>query len=354
MGHKSKLNNSTVMVVLGMHRSGTSALAGALSFIGVDFGSDDKLIGSSSDSNIKGHWEHQEIVLLNEQLLSVLGSSWDDFRVIEESDFLSGKVDEIKAKILKVLKKDFQGSKLWGLKDPRICKLLPFWNQVFQEFGVSPLYAHIYRHPDEVADSLKKRNGFTKEKSQALWLAYTLSAEKYSRSFPRIHILYESLLKDWHSLIGKINSHSNIGLHIDHSQADRVDIFLSPELRHSHVKYDKKDLTNKSWVYTTYRDLIELSTGSLDEKTLWSRLDPIYNLFSMASSLFGPMFYDQSSVWNELHIVRNKVSDLTSEYKHLEGAYRELEGAYKQTQSAYEQAFQAYKHDHHELEKIKS
>ena len=173
---KSKENS--VVVVLGMHRSGTSALAGALSYMGVDFGSEDKLIGSASDSNIKGHWEHREIVMLNEQLLTVLGSSWDDFRHIDKYQFNSDEVVKIKENILDILKKDFYKSELWGLKDPRFCKLLPFWNEVFMELGVSPIYAFIFRHPDEISNSLQKRNGFTKEKSHALWLAYTLAAEK--------------------------------------------------------------------------------------------------------------------------------------------------------------------------------
>jgi len=229
------LKTNHVIVVLGMHRSGTSALAGTLSHAGVNFGPEEKLFGSDEDINAKGFWEHRDIVILNEQLLTILGSSWDDFRQIDKSLFLSGQVIEIREKILNILQRDFSGAELWGLKDPRICKLLPFWLDIFKELNSNPVFTLIFRHPDEVSHSLMIRNGIIKEKSLALWLSYSFSAEENSQTYPRCFVTYDDLLSNWREIIDKIVTSSGIALQIDQMQEDIIDEFLSSDLRHSNV-----------------------------------------------------------------------------------------------------------------------
>ncbi len=67
--------NNTAIIVLGMHRSGTSALAGALALLGVDMG---RSLLAPADDNVRGLWEHEELVRLHDRLLSAFESSWDD------------------------------------------------------------------------------------------------------------------------------------------------------------------------------------------------------------------------------------------------------------------------------------
>ena len=71
---------SRSIIVLGMHRSGTSALTGVLSYLGADPGP--SLIPGIEGINPKGFWEHSEIVKVHNNLLTALGSSWDDERAL--------------------------------------------------------------------------------------------------------------------------------------------------------------------------------------------------------------------------------------------------------------------------------
>ena len=74
---QAQLAGSTAVIVLGMHRSGTSALAGILHHLGVELG--DRLMQASPD-NPRGYWEHRDIVAVNHKLMAELGWSWDDIR----------------------------------------------------------------------------------------------------------------------------------------------------------------------------------------------------------------------------------------------------------------------------------
>src|ERR1700690_93442 len=73
----SAIAGSTALVVLGMHRSGTSALTGMLHHLGVALGS--RLMAASPD-NPRGYWEHSDIVATHERLMAALGWGWDDIR----------------------------------------------------------------------------------------------------------------------------------------------------------------------------------------------------------------------------------------------------------------------------------
>src|SRR5215472_599841 len=71
------LAGSTALVVLGMHRSGTSALTGMLHHLGVTLG--ENLMPATID-NPRGYWEHADIVKVHERLMASLGWDWHDVR----------------------------------------------------------------------------------------------------------------------------------------------------------------------------------------------------------------------------------------------------------------------------------
>ena len=143
-----------VVVILGMHRSGTSALAGALAQMGVDFG---KHLISPSRDNPKGYFEHPEIVALHDALLRALGSRWDDYLPLPsgwtETEVTSGK---FAPPLVAILKRDFGEASLFGVKDPRLCRLMPLWFPIFETLPAEPHFVLTIRHPWEVAESLRK------------------------------------------------------------------------------------------------------------------------------------------------------------------------------------------------------
>src|SRR6185312_15331109 len=118
---RAGLAGSTAILVLGMHRSGTSALTGMLRCLGVALGHD--LMPATAD-NPRGYWEHAGIVAIHQQAMGAHGMAWDDIRAMPpELAHDRGMAD----RIAEILSAEFAGSPLWAVKDPRLSRLLPLW-----------------------------------------------------------------------------------------------------------------------------------------------------------------------------------------------------------------------------------
>src|SRR5579862_2834876 len=100
------LAGSTAIVVLGMHRSGTSALAGMLHGLGVALGP--RLMAATAD-NPRGYWEHIDVVAVHHQLLAALGGAWNDFRPLPAGFAGSEAAVEAREKLAAILQRDFSG-----------------------------------------------------------------------------------------------------------------------------------------------------------------------------------------------------------------------------------------------------
>ncbi len=184
--------SSLALIILGMHRSGTSAFTGSLNCLGVDLGN--KLYSGHAEINAKGYWENSKIVDLHDELLQTLGSRWDDLNPLTEGWESDTKIKNFIYKLNLYIDKEFTNSKIWGLKDPRMCRLLPLWQNILNERSIVPHYIFIFRHPLEVARSLRKRNGFLIDRGLFLWLDHNINAEKYSRSSQRSLFSFDQLL----------------------------------------------------------------------------------------------------------------------------------------------------------------
>ena len=221
------------LVILGMHRSGTSALGGTFHKLGLDFGTN--LMPPEEGSNEAGFWEHNSIVPIHERMLRALGSHWSDPAPLPEGWTDRPDVAALAREIVDVLRHDFSHPGDWGMKDPRMCRLLPVWLPLFAEVGARPVFVLISRHPYEVVSSLAKRDGLDRQQSYALWLRYMTEAERYTRGYPRVFVRYEDLLADWHSTIGMCLHKLGVKAHPanpDQAEAD-ITAFLTPSLRHN-------------------------------------------------------------------------------------------------------------------------
>lgn len=213
-----------------MHRSGTSALAGVLHALGLHTGN--KLI-RANDFNARGYFECVDIVATHDALLESLDSSWYDVRPLREGWQDSHAFKEAKSSLLSIFNAEFGSAEISVLKDPRICRLLPLWLEVFDELGVTPFFIITARTPDEVVASLARRDAMPANKASLLYLTYLLDAEQYTRSYRRMITEFSSLLNDWPSVLQKINLAFDSVLpasFLDNS--DAVDAFLSVELTH--------------------------------------------------------------------------------------------------------------------------
>ena len=148
------------LVVLGMHRSGTSAFTGILGLLGVNLGT--KMLETQPD-NPKGFFENKYVVLANDCILETLNTSWDDTFPLPPDWLDRFEGSQLLEDIREFLRSDIIENQLSALKDPRLSRLLPLWLPLFSAEGVTPHFALVIRNPLEIAHSLAHRNGFSTE-----------------------------------------------------------------------------------------------------------------------------------------------------------------------------------------------
>lgn len=157
------------LLILGMHRSGTSITAGMCDVLGVYGGRQEELL-PPDEGNPKGYFEHKDLVNLNEEMLAMLDCNWfaPPIAPIRLTALLENL--EFKAKAKELIHNLSLNRELIYLKDPRLCVLLPFWLEVLKEYEVHALIS--LRNPLSVARSLEKRDHFDRYYSLSLWETY--------------------------------------------------------------------------------------------------------------------------------------------------------------------------------------
>jgi len=216
-----------------MHRSGTSALMGVLKAFSVEIGSGVSGFIKPSFDNQKGFFELLDIVNLNDRIFSSLRSSWDSLYSLPENWWKRREIDEYRKEISEIIKTNFEDAGIISIKDPRLCRLLPLWSEIFEELGIKPYFIVPLRNPLEIANSLKTRDGFTLEKSLLLWMTYMLDAEFYSRKYPRVFITYNGLLNDTANTINSVSRILNINFPKSYEDCrEEIAQFLDSGLRH--------------------------------------------------------------------------------------------------------------------------
>jgi hypothetical protein len=224
-------SSQTSVVVLGMHRSGTSALSGMLNRLGIDFGS--QLMTPVKSINDKGFYEHNGIVEIHDNIFRELKYHWSDLRPLPQNWWKMPEVQPYKNALLKLVIRDFNGSPIWGMKDPRTCRLLPIWLEVLYEINCKPVFILCIRHPEEVAKSLNNRDRMKPFVSYVLWLWHILTAEKLTRSYKRSIVFYSDLVEDWSGTCNSLGLDLGINWPIGPENArNEIDHFIDSSLRH--------------------------------------------------------------------------------------------------------------------------
>jgi len=179
------------VIVLGMHRAGTSVIARAVQALGVDLG--DRLIPAGPD-NPTGFWEDQDILSINERLLAVLGMHWYSVRPVPEALLDSAMFEPLRQEAEELIRSRFSSAPVWGFKDPRACRLLPFWKRVLSGLELDVSYVITCRDPVSVARSLYQRDMFSIEKSALLWLSHMLPVVRDVAGHACVVVDYEHML----------------------------------------------------------------------------------------------------------------------------------------------------------------
>jgi hypothetical protein len=222
----------TAILVLGMHRSGTSAIARLLNLRGADLGRD--LLPPKPD-NERGFWENSAVLALHETLLGRQDWHWHDLLEPGTDWLRDAPAREFVTGLPAVLAAQFAGSRLMLVKDPRLSLFAPLWIETLAALKVRPVFVITIRHPDEVAASLAKRDGFSFARSHSLWLQHLAEAERATCGHARVFVHYERLLADWRAELERIGRQLDIAWPEQPAGFEiAVEQFIAPTLRHHH------------------------------------------------------------------------------------------------------------------------
>ncbi len=178
------------LLVLGMHRSGTSMLTRLINLMGAYVGPEHEM-QSSDDANPKGYWERNDVMAVNDAILHLHGCTWG--RV---ADWSSAQPHALPPKLLHRLRYivlGMDGFRPWVMKDPRLCLTLPCWTPFLEE----PVAVLMHRDPLQIARSLEQRSippPFTPALGLSLWEYHAVGALNASLGMPRVFVSHDRLI----------------------------------------------------------------------------------------------------------------------------------------------------------------
>ena len=243
-------------IILGMHRSGTSALAGCLSNMGVNFG---KAMMPGNQANQAGYFENQDIVLAHDILLRDLGCRWDMMGNLPEGWENTPAADKAMKTLTGILERQLLNKGPFAIKDPRLCRLMPLWNNVLSSLNIDPSFILMLRHPQDVALSLKERDGFDLLKGHLLWMVHNREALQACRGREHVIITFDQLLADPVHTLDKVRALKPLQKIDSREHSRSILEFIRPELKHHHqnpsAEIKDKLFAHYAWVYDQFRNL---------------------------------------------------------------------------------------------------
>jgi hypothetical protein len=257
------MKKSRLIVVLGMHRSGTSATTRGLKVLGVELG--DRMMPAAEGNNAKGFWEDIDLNALNIQMLKAVGCDWqnpallsvDDLEELCNQGFLLRAVELLRSKL-------GQGTP-FAFKDPRVAKLLPFWKRVFDRCQLDVGYVLPVRHPRSVFKSLLSRDGMGAEQAYLLWLGHVIGSLAGSTGAKRVLLDFDRLMEAPERELRRIAKQFNLKTDPTELQNYKTK-YLDQGLRHT--VYTLQDLAIDDacppLVREVYDELLKVASDKVD------------------------------------------------------------------------------------------
>jgi hypothetical protein len=328
----TKTDKKKVVVVLGMHRSGTSALTKSLELLGVCLGTN---LMPAGDHNTKGFWEDNDCFKINQRVLKYLSSDW--FSLLPSSVTLIEKdqpLKELQEQACLVLKNRLENFTFWGFKDPRTCRTISFWKEVFHSVDCEPLYVLAIRNPLSVAESLRNRDSLSKTQSLLLWAQHTLMAIKDTTGSKRVLVDYDLLLAEPMKELGKMARELNLPSPDPDAPATKeyCSSFLEEGLRHNTFTNEslETDKLTPQFIKKLYLTLQKVANGvlPLDSFEVNQSLAETEAALAAGSGItegFNLIACDIREQQKRIKEALGKATDMVSEIKILKESVKNLE-----------------------------
>ncbi len=303
--------NREAVVVLPMHRSGSSALSRMLSLLGCDL---PKTLMLGNETNPTGHWESVEIRALNDDILASGGSQWQDWQAFNDNWYKTPKPAEFRTRALKVLQDEFGSSSLFVFKDPRVCRIFPFWRDTFAAAKIKPKIILTVRHPQEVAASLERRkdNGIPVLVGLLLWLRHMLEAEAETRGMKRAVVSFDRLMQDPLGIAESLQDELDLFWpSLSELQADAIRGYINPSLRH-HNAAAELELSRapefREWLDEVYEIFVRWSREG-ERSVDYPSLDAVR---AKLNALAGPLHQMVKIVTSQANELKQQVAQVAN------------------------------------------
>jgi hypothetical protein len=245
------------LCIAGMHRSGTSMIAGLLHSCGLDLGPTKDFL-PPAPNNPEGFWESRSFLRLNDAVLNELGGSWDHPPRIDVPGWENEpNLHHLCEKAADLVSR-FESREPWGWKDPRNCLTLPFWRKLLPETKI----LICVRNPLAVAKSLLLRDGIPIEEALDLWLTYNRRLLDAAPIESRLVTHCETYLRDPRTELRRVLRWA--GISATERQMDQACQRIAPTLLHHHMTMDDlADANVPGDLWRFYRDLCDEIEASL-------------------------------------------------------------------------------------------
>lgn len=297
---------SDLLLVLGPHRSGSSAVTRAFSLVGYDL---PQTLIKNNSSNRRGHWECQPIVRLNEAYLQEADVVWSDWASRGLRQVPKSRQRDFEADVLAILEDEFSAGRPAILKDPRLCRLVPRYRAVLE--GKTKLQVIIVvRNPLEVINSLVTRNNLSEGHAALLWLRYMLEAVNDTHGLPRAFVPYAALLDKPASALEAAQRDLSFDFPIKIASVE-CDIreFLNAKFRNqtsSNEDVMHNDLTH-GLISDAYDALRVLTQDATDAKAL-ARLTELHSRLDGSEIFLNHVMNTQEAKMDELRVIAQKAT----------------------------------------------
>ena len=310
---------SDVVLVLGMHRSGTSAVSGALTKLGC--GSPKTLMAAGGD-NPRGYFESAAMARFHDELLQSAGSHWSDWRPFNPDWRRSSVAGQFLQRAKDLFAAEFGNLPLPILKDPRVCRFAPFWLEALRDMRMTPRIVMPIRSPLDVAKSLKRRDGFSLGRGMALWLRHALDAEANTRGEARSIVSWKVFRSDWRKACDKIAADTGLAWpRMSDRAAHDIERFLTEMFVHhdSDLGTLAAHSDTHEWTLHAYQALNELARNPQSNSAM-TTLDDIRSLFDRSGEMFGRLLIESEV---ELEEARRGLAELDLRHSALTASERE-------------------------------
>lgn len=307
-----------ILVVLGMHRSGTSLLSNALHVLGVDMADTTDHV---SVKNPGGFWERPELVAIQDEILEAIGRPIalpSHVLPFPAAWWRSKQVQALKPKLIAYVRQQLASSENpWGFKDPRTCRLLPLWREVFRELNLEPIYVVALRRPAESSVSMSQKSAarrLSEATGELMWLSYNYDIAR--------HVLLKSAAividyDEWFADPAGVGHRLAAGLGLGELSAEEIS-----ECMASIVQSDYRHQIDNETTGIPIAGMLYKALGSGDVRALRSQV----RLADLFFKSLGPIALDLDAAASEresLVVERDELAEKAAGIASLEQALHE-------------------------------